>query len=85
MMDYEHFCPDCGRRFSSPCRATHCCEPCAERRRARVRELDARYPSSEQLGLNPIGSGPYVVPYERAVRPHSSGRRVIRKAEPLGG
>lgn len=85
-------CPDChklwavveGTFMDKPGTAelTICCPECYGARRCRIAELDSKYPSAESLGLLGSMTEP---PASRTVRPHSSGRRVVRKSEPMAG
>jgi hypothetical protein len=72
----EAFCPECGTKFLSPTKAEMVCDGCLEKRRAKLREIEAANPSAESLGL--VGSKGE--PLARLVRPtENSGGRVIRK------
>ena len=55
------------------------CSTCHKKRRARIREIESRYPSAEQAG--------HTAPVDPIVfvRPGGGGRRVIRKPGLLGG
>lgn len=85
-------CPDCGDKWATV-EGHHrnnlgrseleiACPGCHAKRREKLRQLEAMYPSAEQLGL--LGSMT-PSPVERLRRPHSSGRRIIRKSEHMAG
>lgn len=61
---------------------TICCPTHHAQRQAAIEDLESRYPSAKELGLVGSKTEP---PAIRMVRPGSSGRRVIRKGEIMGG
>lgn len=84
-------CPDCHSRWQEFSTSidreglgalTVCCPECHGKRREKLRELEARYPSAESLGL--LGQqgdfSPWIVEGMRG-----KSRRVIRKSEPMAG
>ena len=90
-MTVTHVCPDCHvhwKDFASSMdregfdQLTICCPNCHRLRQEKLRELENRYHSSEELGL--LGSITEI-PTERYSRPHARGRRVMRKEERQGG
>ncbi len=78
-------CIRCGKRWDGPPKNPTVCSDCRLERQLHLAYIDALYPSAEQLGL--LGNQDKIdeVCSLRTVRPHSSGRRVIRKSEPMGG
>lgn len=77
-------CPDCHKEHGVvPAERadilTLCCPECHAER---VRAAHAR-DTADDFDQTLV-RGPYHPPFERHVRPSASGRRVIRKAEPLG-
>ncbi len=78
-------CIRCGKRWDGPTKNTTVCPDCLLERQMHLAYMEALYPSAEQLGL--IGNQDKIneVNSLRTVRLHSSGRRVIRKSEPMGG
>ena len=75
------WCPKCGRKWDNPHPIVHVCPECQEERKMHIAYINALYPSASELGLQ----GTKDIPIYLINRPHSSGRRVIRKSEPMGG
>ena len=82
-MFYTCYCPDCHAAYSSdhPL-ATMACADCHAKRRARIAEIEARYPSAEQLGL--LGSSGNF-PIWIAEQMRGKKRRIHRKPGIRGG
>jgi hypothetical protein len=76
--DLSARCPDCFAPVEG--RASKCCPACHARRVARVHARD----TADDYDPSPE-DGRYHPPYERHVRPSASGRRVVRKSEPMAG
>lgn len=62
-----------------PWKVSRLCDDCHPKEVTKVHAHDT--PDVPEVAV----LGKYVVPYERRVRPHSSGRRVVRKSEPMAG
>lgn len=62
-----------------PGKASRLCQDCHEAERAKVHAHDT--PDVPEVSV----LGNYEIPPERRVFPHSSGRRIVRKSEPLVG
>ena len=83
-------CPDCHRvhGFADTRDAekldilTLCCPECHAERVRRIHALETS--DGDGYDQSPV-DGKYQPPYERHVRPSSSGRRVVRKSEPMAG
>ena len=80
-----HYCPKCGFKWESKEKATTVCPECQAERELHLAYINALYPSADELGLAGPDCDPRNIPYERIVRPHSSGRRIVRKSEPMAG
>lgn len=79
-------CPDCGRVHGTISAEKAgvldiCCRECHAKRIQRLHRHDSPPDGYDQTPID----GKYCLPVGRCIRPNASGRRVIRKPEPMAG